>query len=94
MDLGQGLSTSAYKNALKKIHAATNAIFDNLCRKAVEEEKEENDKNGKSLLSLKVSSDGSWKTRGFSSLFGISMLIRNYTGKIIDLVVKGSYCPL
>jgi len=65
MDLGQGISTSAYKNTLKKIHAATSAVFDILCRKTIEEEKEENAKNGRPLLTLKVSGDGSWKTRGF-----------------------------
>ena len=36
----------------------------------------------KSLLNLKVSGDGSWETRGFFSLFGVTTLIRNYTGRI------------
>lgn len=43
-------------------------------------------------MNLKVSGDGSWKKRGFSSLFGVTMLIGYYTSKIIDIVVKGSYC--
>lgn len=88
MDLGQGLST--YENAFIKIHTATSAVFDILYKKAVKEEKKENAKNGRLLLTLNVSGDGSWKIRGFSSLFVISMLIGYYTGKIIDLVVKGT----
>ncbi|KYM94103.1 hypothetical protein ALC62_15276 [Cyphomyrmex costatus] len=36
----------------------------------------------------KVNEDGSWKKQGFSSLFGVSIIIGKYSDKIIDLVVK------
>lgn len=42
-------------------------------------------------MNLKVSGDGSWKKRGYSSLFGVTTLIGNSTGKVIDLVVKSSF---
>lgn len=77
---------------VEKIHNAAKLIFDVLCQKAVKEEKEENVKNGKSQMNLKISGDGSWKKRGFISLYGVMTLIRYYSGKIIDLIVKGSYC--
>ena len=41
----------------EKVHAA-NAVFDTLCKKAIDV-KEENTMHGKSLLNLKVSGDGS-----------------------------------
>ena len=39
-----------------------------------------------------VSGDGTWHKRGFSSPFGVTSLIGYYTGKIIDVLVKSSYC--
>ena len=39
-----------------------------------------------------MSSDGTWHKRGFSSLFGVTSLIGHFTGIIIDLLVKSSYC--
>ena len=62
------------------------------CKKAVEEEKQENEKYERPALNLKVSGDGTWEKRGFKSLFGVTTLIGYYSGKIIDLVVRSSYC--
>lgn len=41
-----------------------------------------------------VSGDGTWKKRGFSSLYGVSTLIGYYSGKVLDIFVKSSYCKL
>ena len=41
---------------------------------------------------LTVSGDGTWKKTGFSSLFGISTLIGNYSHKVLDAIVKSSLC--
>ncbi|CAH0551117.1 unnamed protein product [Brassicogethes aeneus] len=41
---------------------------------------------------LTVSGDGTWKKRGYSSLFGVTSLIGYYTGKVFDILVKSSYC--
>ena len=41
---------------------------------------------------LTVSGDGTWKKRGFSSLFGISTLVGMYSKRVLDTVVKSSFC--
>ena len=41
---------------------------------------------------MKVSGDGFWKKRGYTSMLGVTTLIAHNTGKVIDLVVKSSYC--
>jgi len=42
---------------------------------------------------ITVSDDGSWRKRGYSSLYGIlTSLIGWFTGKIIDIEVKSKYC--
>ncbi|XP_076549216.1 uncharacterized protein LOC143306722 [Osmia lignaria lignaria] len=92
MDICDGLSDASYNSIVKHMHSATKTIFEFCCKKAVEEEKNENEKRKKQLLNLKVSGDGSWKKRGFKSLYGVTTLIGYYSGKVIDLVVKSSYC--
>jgi len=38
-----------------------------------------------------VSGDGTWKKREFSSHYGITTFIGYYSGKVTDLVIKGSF---
>ncbi|EZA52865.1 hypothetical protein X777_07984 [Ooceraea biroi] len=91
MDIAQGMSISAYDKIVDHIHSVANTVFDVLCQKAVNEEKEQNIKNERPATTLKVSGDESWKKRGFTSLYGVTTLIGYYSGKLLDLVVKGSY---
>ena len=62
-------------------------------RKAAKEEIQENKQKNPTAKEndLTVSSDGSWQTRGFSSLFRIVPLIGTFKGKVIDVSVKSSY---
>lgn len=92
MDIGQGISYSAYNNIVQHIHSASKNVFEALCAKAVTEEQKENEKHERPLSNLKISGDGSWKKRGFTSLYGVTTLIGYYSVKIVDLLVKGSYC--
>lgn len=92
MDLCKGLSKKAYDGILEHIHQAAMIYFQRSCAKAVEEEKKINEEHSRPLLQFKVSGDGSWKKRGFSSKIGVTTLIVYESGKIIDLVVKSSLC--
>lgn len=92
MGIGQGLSKCMYDLIVGHTYSAAKTVFDSLCEKAVKEEKEETEKKGMSPTNLKASGDGSWKKRGFTSLFGVTTLIGYYSGKVVDLVVKSSYC--
>ncbi|EZA54492.1 hypothetical protein X777_05747 [Ooceraea biroi] len=92
MDIGQGISISTYEFIVRHIHTAASSVFDSVCKKAVKEEKEKNIENGRPAEEFKISGDGSWKKRGFTSLYGVTTLIGYYTGKIIDLIVKSAYC--
>ncbi|KYQ49219.1 hypothetical protein ALC60_11725 [Trachymyrmex zeteki] len=94
MDLGCELSVRAYDGIIQQIHASLQKMYNDTCHKAVEEEKQYNEKEEQPLTNLKVSGDGSWKKRGFSSLYGVTTLIGYNTGKVIDLLVKSSYCQI
>lgn len=41
---------------------------------------------------MTVSGDGTWKKRGFSSLFGVATFVGKYSKKVVDTVVKLSFC--
>ncbi|XP_066599643.1 uncharacterized protein [Prorops nasuta] len=92
MDICKGLTKSTYDQIVQHIYSASKSMFESVCEKAVKEEQEKNVENGRSENCLKVSGDGSWKKRGFSSLFGVTTLIGYYSGKIVDLIVKSAYC--
>lgn len=92
MDIGKGIAIGTYNRIVRHIHETAKSIFNTLSEKAVQEEKAENMKNGRPPHKLKVSGDGSWKKRGFTSLFSVTTIIGYYSGKIIDLVVKSGYC--
>lgn len=95
MDLARNfLSKPTYSVYIQKICESIKNTASTFFASAVEQEKkavcEEN--NLQDTSELTVSGDGTWKKRGFSSLFGVSSLIGYYTGKVVDILVKSSYC--
>lgn len=80
-----------YDGIVKIIASATNAVRTKSTKQAVQEEKSIAAKKGETT-GLTVSGDGSWRKRGFSSLFGFVSLIGWHTGKILDVLVKSKYC--
>jgi len=60
-------------------------------KKAAEEEKQFSVEHGQTN-GLTVSGDGSWRKRGFSSLFGLVSLIGWFSKKVLDVSVKSKYC--
>lgn len=92
MDFGPGLSNTGYEGVFSHIHSAASRIFEQSAKSAVQQEQEETVKKGGKRDELAVSGDGSWKRRGFSSLYGVATLIGSISGKVIDLVIKSSFC--
>lgn len=92
MDIGKGLSRDAYDRIVQRMHTVAKTVFDGMCLRIAKQEREENEKRQLPCDNFKVSGDGSWKKRGFTSLFGVTTLIAYYSGKVIELVVKSSFC--
>lgn len=90
MDIGQGMAINTYYSCIKNIWNAANAVFDIMTKKAVQEEKTKTAEAGSECIS--VSGDGTWSKRGFSSLFGVVSLIGKNTNKVLDVIVKSSFC--
>lgn len=88
MDLAPPVHHSTYDQYVETILAASNLTCTASMRQAVAEEIDSSEAPDK----LVVSGDGSWRRRGFSSLYGIVTLMGNESGKVLDVVVKSSYC--
>lgn len=94
MDMPPFLAQGTYDIIIEQMHGCVKTVAEKLFSKAVKEEIAETCKkqNVENTLELTVSGDGTWKKRGFTSLYGVSSLIGYYSGKILDLVVKSAYC--
>jgi len=91
MDLPRPIFQSFYDKIVHTISTATQHVSEKSMKNAAQKEKalsiEKGQTNG-----ITVSGDGTWRKRGFSSLFGLVTLIGWYTGKVVDCVVKSKYC--
>jgi len=93
MDLPKPVFQTTYYNIISNILIATARVRELCIKKAAAEEKQKSMEHNE-VDGLTVSSDGSWRKRGFSSLFGLVTLIGWYTGKVLDVCVKSKYCKV
>lgn len=94
MDLPKPVIQSTYDAIVKNIHCAAEAVCRNSILCAATEEKCLTAKYNQveEPAGLTVSGDGTWQKRGFSSLYGITALIGHFSGKVLDVVIKSSFC--
>ncbi|KYN14894.1 hypothetical protein ALC57_12886 [Trachymyrmex cornetzi] len=93
MDLAAPIFHSFYDSIVQTIAIATDSVRFMTMKQAAKEEKEISITKGQTD-GIMVSGDGSWRKRGFSSLYGIVTLISCHTAKVIDVIVKSKYCKL
>jgi len=91
MDLPRPIFQTTYDIIVDNILVATEAVRTKCIKKAAENEKTISEEKGQ-MNGITVSGDGSWRKRGFSSLYGLVTLIGWFTGKIVDVLVKSKYC--
>ena len=84
MCLPKPIFRSYYNSVINAISIATNTVRDMSIKYAAVLEKQMSEEDGKSD-GITVSGDGTWKTKGFSSLLGVTTLIGWRTGEIVDL---------
>ena len=92
MDLQKPVRDGPFDIIMSKVENATNKVALESMKRAATEELLQTETENKNLEGIIVSGDGTWQKRGFASLFGVSTLIGNYTGKVVDFEVKSAYC--
>ncbi|GFU99410.1 uncharacterized protein TNCV_2501331 [Trichonephila clavipes] len=88
MCLPNPVSQKAYDRINAKIADISEALANASMKKAAAEEKIIEG----TVNSVVVSGDGTWKTRGHTSLIGVCALIGADCGKVLDIEVMSSYC--
>ncbi|GFT11128.1 uncharacterized protein TNCV_1084771 [Trichonephila clavipes] len=88
MCLPNPVSQKAYDRINAKIADISEALANASMKKAAAEEKIIDG----TVNSVVVSGDGTWKTRGHTSLIGDCALIGADCGKVLDMEVISSYC--
>ncbi|GFX90485.1 uncharacterized protein TNCV_4334901 [Trichonephila clavipes] len=88
MCLPNPVSQKAYDRINAKIADISEALANASMKKAAAEEKIIDG----TVNSVVVSGDGTWKTRGHTSLIGVCALIGADCGKVLDMEVMSSYC--
>lgn len=91
MDMSPFLQHTSYDSIVKSIHGCVKIVSEKLFQCAATEEKKYSEQQNNSA-GLTVSGDGTWKKRGFTSLYGVTSLIGYYSGKILDVLAKSSNC--
>lgn len=87
MALPPPVTQKCYDKIVSHMQAATMTVAEKSMQNAAIEEIK---LTGSSDIT--VSGDGTWKTRGHSSRFGVTSIIGGETGKVIDRFVASSYC--
>ncbi|EZA51520.1 hypothetical protein X777_09817 [Ooceraea biroi] len=93
MDLPRPVFQTCYDRIIQNIFVVTETVRAKCIKKVAEEEKKLSIEKGQTN-GITVSDDGSWRERGFSSLYGLVTLIGWYTGKVVDVLVKSKYCKV
>lgn len=91
MELPRPIFQSFYDKVVQRIAADAKEVCEQSMKNAAQEEKKKSDEKG-NTSGITVSGDGSWRKRGFTSLFGFVSLIGWCTGKVVDILVKSKYC--
>lgn len=90
MDLPPPVKQTTYALIVNRILSASKLVAKQSMKRAVEDEIKLTSEPEKREIS--ISGDGSWKTRGHLSRYGIVSVIGAESGKVIDVKVKSSYC--
>ena len=83
MNISQGFAINKYYVCLEHLHSAVSAVYKRVISRATEERK--NAEAGQCLDDLTDSGNGTWKKRGFSSLFGVR--VGHYSNKTSNKIL-------
>lgn len=65
MDINNNIAEDNYNEIYTNIHVTAKKVYEFCRKKAIEEEKKENEKHNRPILNFQVSGNGNGKKRGF-----------------------------
>ena len=92
MDLLRKFHNNTFAGCFENVTEAAKIVYEWSTQKAVTEERAKTLENDSLDINLIVSGDSTWKKRGHASRFDVITLGGKFSKKIIDSIVKSTYC--
>ena len=92
MNMAPPMNQSAYKQTETKIKEAAELVAEKSMVPAATAAKKHYDENDDGMVDIAVSGDGTWRKRGYTSLYGVVAALSVVTGKVLDVEVMSKEC--
>ena len=86
------MNENAYRDIVEAVRKAAQTVCQRSMRAAVENAKSFYEPEEDGVFDIGISGDGTWRRRGYSSLYGIVTAISTVTGKVIDIEIMSKDC--
>ena len=97
MNMPPPVSHRSYDRHVAEVSRVVSAVVDREMKQAATRLQEHlrslDDDLGDGPLDITVSADGTWATRGYTSLHGLVFVISQDTGEILDFTLLSRHCP-
>ena len=96
MNMPSPLSHRSYDKHVLELHGAVSTVVHEEMKAAstrLHEHHHTLDDEVHTPLDAAVSADGTWATRGFTSLHGLVFIISQETGEVLDFTLMSRHCP-
>lgn len=92
MNMPPPMNENSYRDSIDAVRKATQNVCQQSMRSAVENVKTFYEPNEDGVFDIGISGDGTWRRRGYSSMFGMVTAMSTVTGKAIDIEVMSKEC--
>ena len=92
MNMLPPMNVNSYTDHIQAIHAAAKHVANDSMERAAQGVKEFYDSEDDGICDVGISADGTWRRRGYSSLYGVVSGISLVTGKVLDVEVMSKVC--
>ena len=92
MNMPPPMNENAYRDAVEAVGKAAQTVCQQSMRAAVEDVKTYYEPEADGVFDIGISGDGTWRKRGYSSIYGIVTALSTVTGKVIDIEIMSKDC--
>lgn len=92
MNMPPPMNGNSYRDHVAVVKSAAQAVCKQSMANAVEEVKTFYEPQEDGNFDIGVSGDGTWRKRGYSSLYGVVTALSTITGKVVDVEVMSKNC--
>ena len=92
MNMPPPMNENAYRDILEAVKKAAQTVCQQSMTAAVDDAKRFYEPEEDGVFEIGISGDGTWRRRGYSSLYGIVTAISTVTGKVVDIEIMSKDC--